>query len=287
MRRPEDFWPIEDECLEQYLRFVGYGHEEAARSSVAIVAIARNIMPAGENTLLLLDELAARFRSAKFYCFENDSADQTIAVLDEFATTRPWVTVEHATLDRPDYRGFEEPRTYALAEYRNRCRQWVERNAADAQYVVVLDMDPHGGFSVDGVINSVGWLRDFSGRVQRPLEPGCMASYSLFVSKTEEGGISVAHYDSYAARLSWWADRRERVGNIWFHALLPPAGGDPIPMYSAFGGLAVYRAEAFRRCVYGGGDCEHVIAHKAMRRAGYGLWLNPGCRYAAVLPEGS
>ncbi|NCX12307.1 MAG: hypothetical protein EBW73_05700 [Betaproteobacteria bacterium] len=158
MRRPEDFWPIEDECLEQYLRFVGYGHEEAARSSVAIVAIARNIMPAGENTLLLLDELAARFRSAKFYCFENDSADQTIAVLDEFATTRPWVTVEHATLDRPDYRGFEEPRTYALAEYRNRCRQWVERNAADAQYVVVLDMDPHGGFLPDGVFNSIYWL---------------------------------------------------------------------------------------------------------------------------------
>ena len=285
--RPEEIWPVEDGYRERYERYVGYGAEEAARSKVAIVAIARNILPHGMNTLGLIDELAGKFLEPRFFVFENDSTDDTAKVLDAFASTRPWVTIAHETLRRPDYRGFEEPRTTALAEYRNRCRTWVANNAKAAQYVVVLDMDPHGGFSVDGVLNSIGWIQDYGSKVQRPCEVGCMASYSLFVRRGESGEAEIAHYDAYAARLSWWEDRREKTGQMWFHALLPPVGGDPIPMYSAFGGLGVYKAEAFRHCLYGGGDCEHVVAHKAMRQAGYGLWLNPGCRYVAVLPEES
>lgn len=287
--RPEEIWPVEEPYRERYDRYVGYGADEAARSKVAIVCIARNGMPYLVNTLGLIDELAKKFGEARFFCFENDSTDGTDKALDAFASTRQWVTVAHESLHRPDYRGFEPDRTVALAEYRNRCRIWVENCAKDVQYVVVLDTDPHGGFSVDGVLNSIGWLCDYSGKVQRQYEVGCMASYSLFVRRNEEGEAEIAQYDAYAARLSWWEDRRTLMpaGQIWFHALLPPVGGDPIPMYSAFGGLAVYKAEAYRHCLYGGGDCEHVIAHKAMRQAGYGLWLNPGCRYVAILPEDS
>jgi hypothetical protein len=100
-------------------------------------------------------------------------------------------------------------------------------------------------------------------------------------------GLDFAHYDAYAARLNWWEDRRQKSGFMWFHMLLPPVGSPPIRMNSAFGGLAVYRTEAFTApgVHYAGGDCEHVALHKSMRQAGYGLWLNPGCRYAAILPE--
>lgn len=287
VNRPEDFWPVEESCRERYGQYVGYGAAEAARSKVAIVSICRNAMPYLINTLDLVDELAGKFLEASFYVYQNDSEDGTVAALDDFASTRPWAAVEHASLHRPDYRGFQPERTVALAEYRNRCRLWVEHHAPDARYVVMLDTDPHGGFSVEGVLNSIGWLCDYSGRANRSIGVGGMASYSLFVRRNEQGENEIAHYDAYAARLSWWEDRREKIGQAWFHALLPPVGGDPIPMYSAFGGLAVYRADAFRYCLYGGGDCEHVIAHKAMRQAGYGMWLNPGCRYVAMLPEDS
>jgi len=284
---PDDFWPIEPKYQESYDEKVAMGVEAAARSKAAIVAIARNAMPFLENTLMLVDELAEKFRSTAMYVFENDSDDGTITVLDAYAATRPWVTVEHDTLQRPDFRGFEPERTVALAEYRNRCRLWVEHHASDVDYVVVLDMDPHGGFSVGGVMNSIGWLREMQSRTARDCGVGGMASYSLF-ARTEEGGkIGASHYDAYAARLSWWEDRRHIITNMWFHMLLPPVGGVPIRMNSAFGGLAVYRAEAFLApgVHYAGGDCEHVNLHKSMAQAGYGMWLNPGCRYAAILPE--
>ena len=55
-------------------------------------------------------------------------------------------------------------------------------------------------------------------------------------------------------------------------------------MNSAFGGLCLYRREAYLAGVYEGGDCEHVFHHKAMQKAGYQLFLNPGSRYVAILP---
>lgn len=282
--RPEDFWLVEPEYQDRYDTFCRAGAETAKGSRVAFVAIARNAMPHLQNTLPLIEETAGRFRDQCLYVFENDSTDGTDKILDDFASVRQWVTVEHATLGREDVRGFEPERTIALAEYRNRCRLWVEKNAPHVDFVVVLDMDPHGGFSPDGVMNSVGWISEYMGRTQLPCEVGGMGSCSLYV-REENGNTGVAQYDAWAARLNWWEDRRNKPGGMaWFHMLLPPVGSEPIPMNSCFGGLAVYRREAFMAGTYAGGDCEHVAFHKSMRRAGYGMYLNPGCRYAAILP---
>jgi hypothetical protein len=281
---------IEPEYQATYDRYVALGAERAASSKLAIVAIARNAMPYLANTLLLVEELAGRFRSAEFYVFENDSADDTAEVLDAFAI-RQWVTVEHATLGREDMRMHEPERTVRLAEYRNRCRDWVEKNATDAQYVCVLDMDPHGGFSVDGVLNSLGWMCQKLGEINKNAEVGAMASYSLFCTVDEAGGLGLAQYDAWAARLNFWEDRRHKTGGMkWFHMLMPPVGSPPIPMNSAFGGLCLYTREAFLSGRYSGigvtgePDCEHVAFHKTMREAGHQLYLNPGSRYAAILP---
>jgi len=285
--KPEDFWRIEPPYQEQYDKYVAIGRESAARSSVCFLAIARDAMPFLENTLVLLEETAGFFKSASLYVYENDSTDGTTQMLTSFAESRPWATHEHATLHRPDYRGFEEDRTIALAEYRNRCRRWAVQSARDCDFVLVIDMDPMGGFSPEGVLNSIGWLDAYGTEQCRSLRPGGMASVSLWASThaDQEGAIRVMQYDAWAARLNWWEDRRQHG---WFHELLPPVGSEPIPINSAFGGLAVYRSQAFFAdgVEYVGGDCEHVALHKTMRQAGYQMYLNPGCRYAAVIPHG-
>ena len=275
--RPEDFWDVD--YIDSYKEHVEFGRVEARRQKLAIVAICRNAMPYLRNTLALVDELAGMWRDCSLYVFENDSTDETADVLDDFAI-RQWVTIEHDTLGGEDSRGFEPERTVRLAKCRTRCQDWVRRNAADASYVMVLDTDPHGGFSVDGVLNSLGWFCEMLGESFHRREPGAMASHSLFVRK-EEAGYGIASYDAWAARLSWWEDRREHA---WFHLLMPPVGSSPIPMNSAFGGLCLYRRDAYLAGVYEGGDCEHVPFHKAMQKAGYQLFLNPGSRYVAILP---
>jgi hypothetical protein len=277
IRRPEDFWDVD--YVVSYKEHAEFGRVEARRQKLAIVSICRNAMPHLRNTLALVDELAGLWRDCSMYVYENDSTDETAAVLDDFAI-RQWVTVEHDTLGGEDARGFEPERTVRLAKCRTRCQDWVRRHAADANYVMVLDTDPHGGFSVDGVLNSLGWFCEMLGESFHRREPGAMASHSLFLTK-EGDGIGMAAYDAWAGRLSWWEDRREHG---WFHMLMPPVGSQPIPMNSAFGGLCLYRREAYLAGGYEGGDCEHVLHHKAMQRAGYQLFLNPGSRYVAILP---
>jgi hypothetical protein len=279
--RPEEFWAVEDLYAESYREHVNFGRVEARRQKLAIVSIARNSMPYLKNTLRLVDELAGMWRDCVYYVFENDSDDGTAWALDEFAM-RQWVTVEHDTLGGLDARGFEPERTERLAKCRARCQQWVRSHAADAGYVMVLDTDPHGGFSVDGVMNSLGWFCEMLGESSRLREPGAMASHSLYIRAEAKPGLyGAASYDAWAARLSWWEDRRDHA---WFHFLNPPAGSPPIPMNSAFGGLCLYRREAYLAGVYDGSDCEHVPMHRSMQRAGYQLFLNPGSRYVAILP---
>lgn len=280
MPRPEDIWPVDHEYANDYATKVRVGRETAAGLSAAIVGIARNAMPFLTNTLALVDEVAAGFRQCRAFFYENDSEDSTAATLDSFSS-RQWVDVMHEWLDVEDHRGFGRGRTDRLARCRNICLEWVRTHASDTAWTIVLDLDPHGGFSVDGVFHSIACLadRDLSTGVTRA---GGMASYSLYREIMAGGKVGIAHYDAWAARPNWWRDRREEIGFTWFSQFLPPVGSPPVAMNSAFGGLAVYKTTAFLSGGYSGEDCEHVPHHRRMREAGWQMYLNPGCRYHAV-----
>ena len=272
--RPEDLWPVDERYRELYETFVNTGRESAQALDAVIVSIARNSMPVLENTAELVRELMTGFNSCRWFVYENDSEDGTAEYLDSL----PFVTVQHDTLGGLDSRGFEKERTERLAGCRTRCQDWVRKHAADTQWTIVLDTDPPGGFSVDGVFNSIGWL-SWKSMDSCPRRPGGMASYSLWKS-----GGAVAGYDSWAARPTcWWEDRRDEIGFAWFHSFLPPVGSYPLAMNSAFGGLCVYKTEAFLspQARYRGDDCEHVGLHRGMAQDGYQMWMNPGCRYIA------
>lgn len=281
-KRPEDFWGIEDSYRAEYDKMVLQGREVASELDACIVSIARNATPHIKNTLKLIEETREGFRDCKFFCYENDSEDGTGEIVSAFAADRPWVTSHHETLDLPDERGFEKDRTERLARCRNICLEWVRKNAANTTWTIVLDLDPHHGFSVDGVFNSIGWLSRLS-PVPSVLQPGAMAAMSLWVSKEEGGKCGFAQYDAWAARMNFWEDLREKIGMHWFHSLLPPVGSRPFPMNSAFGGLCVYKTAAYLSGGYSGEDCEHVPHHRRMQQAGWQLFLNPGCRYVAVI----
>jgi hypothetical protein len=279
--RPENIWSVDEEYAELYREMAEEGRAVAGEQKAAIVAIARNAMPAMANTFDLLVELQKGFSDCRMFVYENDSTDGTNVALDRAAELLPWLTVEHDTLGGMDSRGFEPERTIRLAHCRNRCMEWVKENAKSSAFTIVLDMDPEGGFSVDGVFNSIAWLaRKRSCGSTTPA--GGMASYSL--ARMQQGDrVGIFQYDAWAARpVNWWRDRRDEIGFTWFSAFLPPVGAPPCPMNSAFGGLAVYWTEAFLAGGYSGEDCEHVGHHRRMQRAGWQMWLNPGSRYIAV-----
>jgi hypothetical protein len=265
---PDVLLPPDPEFADDYREMCKRGREIAAETSVAFVFLARNAMPWLPRTLDMLEQTAACFKSWSAFAMENDSADETKDVLAAWQDGQQ----RHASLNnygRPHLNFTKvQARTHALAQYRNACVQFV-KNGELPDHVIVFDADPFGGWSIDGVMNSVGHIS--SGKWWG------LASYSWCEMRTNDGSVVPAHYDAWACRWTWWQER----SHDWFFMYHPPVGSRPVEMNSAFGQLAVYDGKHFVRGVYSGDTCEHVPYHRSIaehRETRGKFGLNPSSR---------
>jgi hypothetical protein len=251
---------------------VAAGVAELAASSVAVVGLARNCAAQLYGNLVRFARFAEMAAEWRLHIETNDNEDATDQLLIDFCGDNPQATFTSQRLGMQHFGAeFAGPRTIALAEYRTACQAWVRDSAADAKYVVVIDWDAWGGWSHEGLLNGLGWLAN------APNVYG-LASVSLFEHDFGHGP-QWAHYDSWALRLnSTWDDYRAGQGG-WKYTWLPPVGSPPVPVCSAFGGLAIYRTADYLAGTYDGSDCEHVPFHDSIARAtGRTLTLNPSQR---------
>lgn len=263
---PDVLLPPDPEFVEDYHTRIASGRLWAARSSVAFVAICRNAMPWLHWTLGHVERTGRCFGEWSAFIYENDSTDGTKDRLAQWADAEAR-QVSINDNGRPHLNHTTEAvRTHALAEYREACQAWVAQASRRPDYVVVFDTDPWGGFSVDGVLNSIGWMADQAS----PYWGKPMASYSWAESRQPSGPMAI-HYDAFAARLNHWKQRDQN----WFHLWHPPVGSPPVRFRSAFGQLAVYRTADYLRGRYTGEDCEHVTFHRSI---GQPVYLNPSSR---------
>ena len=274
---PDVILPPDTEFADEYWRRVEYGRQQAKQRRVALVAICRNAMPFLPRTLSLVEKTGEMFADWRAFIFENDSTDGTKDVLKAAAGGKLSVATTDNGRPHLNYTKTSD-RTIALAEYRNNCRLWCESQCRDYDYAIVFDTDAWGGWSIDGIANTIGHLEDDEYR-----NASGMGSYSWAVwgppvwpQPTE------CQYDAWACRWTWW---QERQNMLWFHLWHPPVGSPPVRMNSCFGQLGVYRLGDYISGTYAGGDCEHVAHWKSMRGDCY---LNPSQRVVSFwVPEAS
>lgn len=264
---PDVLLPVEEEFKKDHDTWVSEGKSLAEFSSVAVVGICRNAMPFLPFTLDRIEKLRSHFGSSDVFIYENDSTDGTKECLATWHSPSSGRTAEMTNNGRPHLCYTKDrSRTDALAEYRGLCHAWAVRRKPD--WVIVVDMDPWGGFSIDGVLNSIGRM----GR-RRWEDAAGMASYSWAQwGKPVWAQPTICQYDAWACRPNYWQERKDMT---WFHLWHPPVGSEPIRMNSAFGQLAVYKGGRFAAGRYAGGDCEHVPFH---RSCGGPIYLNPAQR---------
>jgi len=256
---------------------VAEGVARLANSSVAFVGLARNCAVALAGNLARLEQMTPLFGSWRLHIEENDSADATVGVLTDFCSRHPRATFTSQTLHRGHYGAeFAGRRTIALAEYRDTCQRWVRDCAADADYVAVVDWDARGGWTDHGFAAGIGWLVELQGAYG-------MASVSLF-QYDWGNGPQWAHYDLWALRGlgqrdCYWDTYQNGHGGFGY-SWLPAVGSPPALVASAFGGLAIYRTDAYLAGTYDGTeDCEHVTFHRSIAKAtGQLLYVCPAMR---------
>ena len=269
-------WP-RPEFAEPFAHKCNIGRIALQNARIAIVGLARNCAVRLAQNLGAIESLANQCDGWQLHIESNDCEDQTLEVLADFCRRHDPATFHYQVLGRGHFPGeFAGRRTVALAEYREACRKWVAACAKDSDYVVVIDFDLWGGWSHDGLTNAIGWL------TVMPDAYG-MASMSLF-QHNWGFGPQWAQYDLWALRgvgqAGNYHDAYQAGIGGWAYGWFPPVGSQPVLVSSAFGGMAVYRTEAFLAGRYDGRhDCEHVPFHKSVAKAtGGNLYICPAMR---------
>lgn len=271
------------EFCEEFESRSQHGADVLEGSRIAIVGLARNCGSWLEANLVRLSALTARSAGWRAMICENDSTDNTKAVIDRFRCQHPEnvaaIIRDLGRKHRPNE--FAGPRTTELAEYRAECQEWVRRRCGDCDYTIVVDWDARGGWAHSGAMTAFSYCATEASAYG-------FASVSIlehpaltFDTQKQQvvKGSQWVHYDCWALRLnSYWDDYSHGAGG-WKHNWFPPVGSPPVRVCSAFGGFAVYKTEDFLRGTYSGQDCEHVTFHKSVEEAtGKALYLNPSQR---------
>jgi len=265
-------WPPHPDFLKSYQEKVNIGKNISKNSKIAVVALARQCEKQMQDSIDRINSLVND--DLRWFVYENDSKDHTKEILSQNKSEKFEISLND--LGKGYLTDASLSRTLALANYRNICLSWVNRNCSDFDYTIVLDLDADRGFSVDGIYNSIYWLNHIE-------KAGGMGSYSMFINRNSSN-LKISHYDSFAVRINDWIDSKEKNSNLsWFSNFNPKVGSNPIPFYSCFGGLGVYKTQAFLSSQYDGSiGSEHIGLHKGMHKKGWNMYLNPSSRFISV-----
>lgn len=239
------------------------GRARMANSRVAFAGLARNLGRILPLTIRRLERLASLFADYRVVVYENDSIDDTKTILRGWSAANRRVHVVSEDLQDP-----RNPtsrclhRIERMARYRTRCQEEVLGRYAGFDATIVIDLDVQGGFSVDGVTDTFGhdgW--DFAG------------SNGLIFRREGLCFNALRQYDMWALRFDAAMTPLPTVQAQRYSYQV----GDPlVPVTSCFGGLGIYRMEAFQAGQYGATDCEHVVFHRSLINRGFDrLFLNP------------
>jgi len=243
---------------------------------VAVVGLVRNGEATVTQAVQRLAQALAACSQTQWMVIESDSSDGTLAALAALKTRLPGF----------DFRSLgalatsHPHRTDRIAHCRNAGLEWFESLRAAGESVSHLVMA-----DLDGVNDAIT-PEALASCWQRNGWEACMANQSG------------RYYDLWALRHAAWcpsdcwaeadfltahgvARDRAIAATVYQRMLEIDPGHDWIEVESAFGGLAVYRAEAIAGLRYRGLDdagrelCEHVPLHLAMRARGARLFINP------------
>ena len=265
-----------------------------ARARRAVIAgCARDCGPHLDAVLANLDRIAASCAQWRAVIIENDSKDQTKAVLASWARGRP-----EAVIVGMDGLAAEPARTRRLERARNTYVELIRSDAAlrDFDYLVVMDMDEINAAEIPAEAIE----RAFEFLEADPTRAGVFANqagpyYDMWALRHPErcpGDVWEEVCDYALGRGASDEEAFQATFGRRMFTLEPDA--QPLEVDSAFGGLGIYRLQSVLRnpnpylgykvkILSSGGRrqiarwqcCEHVHFHRGLRQLGGRLHVLP------------
>lgn len=272
------------EFEKNYHSKIAIGKKFIANKNIAILGLARNLQHTLYDNLISISSISKYAKNVHYFIYENDSSDNTVAILEKCkqsinnfnyqSESLNLKSFHHLTLEsKLELKSIE--RTENLAKHRNVCLSYVKDNLQDSDFVIVIDLD-FEKFSLDGVLNSFGWLaEDFTDAMV-----GTSLELKHLFSNEHK---NLWNYDCWAYRGTWWEDLQKYSKSygydpmLWFGFWQLPVGSQPVHVNSAFGGIGIYKTQQYISVKYEGYDCEHVCLHKNLKLQypNFKLSINP------------
>ena len=247
----------------RYQATVEYGRNVAKHKSVVIAGLARNVGRVLSKTMARIERTGEMFKDYRVLIYENDSIDDSAKRLADWARDNVRVHVLSEKCNDPVNPGIRcLDRVARMAVYRNKCQDYIRDNFSELDYTILVDTDVSKGWSYDGVANTIGQpIWDF------------MGSNGIIYKNWGDTIRKALYYDVWAFR--WYGDWEAKASD----SINPREwrrGDSPVPVFSSFGGLGIYKMNAYLSSRYDGTDCEHVPFHKGMMDKGFNhLFMNP------------
>jgi hypothetical protein len=258
------------------------GNELMSKSSVAICSIVRNSNKSLIKTIPEIEKLRSKFKESCVIIFENDSIDNTKFTLKKWSENSNNVFVQcenynQDTIPKKDLNGvnkyFSFDRISKMVIYRNQYLEKLNELNSHYDYLIIIDLDIEN-FSISGISNSFGMADQWD------VVTANGYSYSSSLKKR--------YHDTYALVEIGKEFESQTEQSIFSNqkkwSFLRP-GIPMIPVYSAYGGLAIYRYNLIKNKKYEVLDnfdsrvavrCEHFSLHKLIHNKGnVRFFINP------------
>lgn len=218
---------------------------------VLICGVCRNVEKAIPNTMRSISELGKRFSDYRTIIYENNSTDDTAQKLHAYAEEDPhliFISEQLSSRKISRQLSMKIPhRTDKIARARNKVLDVaMQKEFDDFKYVIWADLDFLEPWSIDAIVETI-----------------------LHPEQEWDAVLANGAYDLFALRSEQWPIGFELIGSMYWDSLdlirkeFTLEETDPWKkVYSAFGGLGIYKREAIRGCRYSGvvtKDLEKVV----------------------------
>jgi hypothetical protein len=259
------------------------GRKKLSRSTIIICGIVRDCDSNLKRNITAINMLCDIAKDYHVVVFENDSVDNTKQVLMEWQKQRKNIHVSlnnfHTTTipaqNKTFNRYFSKYRIEKMATYRNYYLEYISSNKIVSDYILILDLDVKQ-IPLNGIIHSLGEDREWD----------CIAANGYIYSPS--AWFRRRYNDAYALVECGMENKPQTEQmikqNQYKWAFLKP-GMPFIRVFSAFGGLSIYKYEAIKDCRYSVIQnydervevrCEHFSLCKQMIDSGYDkVYINP------------
>jgi hypothetical protein len=254
-----------------------------SQSKIIICSIVRNCGKSLSHNIHVINDLCDLANDYQVIIFENDSKDNTKSVLKKWSEERENIYINSKDLNVgntiPNQKKssvnpfYSKIRIDKMAMYRNQYMEYIDKMNIIGDFLIVVDLDVIN-IELDGIIDSFRLKRDWD----------AISANGISMSPR----LTRRYHDSYALVEVGFENipqTEESIKRSQYRFSFLRKGLPLFKVFSAYGGLVIYRFEAvkgLRYSVLSNNDkrvevrCEHFGFHHQMQQRGFDkIFINP------------